>query len=57
MINPIILAAYSFSRNDMQTNAIDACTDVAQFYGVQVSTLAKFIASVGIDSARLSLIA
>jgi len=57
MINPTILAAYSFARHDMQANAIDACTDVAQFYGMQVSTLAQFIASVGIDSARLSLIA
>ena len=57
MIHPKILAAYNFARHDMQTNAIDACTDVAQFYGMSASVLARFISTVGIDAGRLSLIA
>jgi len=37
--------------------AIDACTDVAQFNGLQVATLAQFLIAMGIDANRLSVLA
>jgi len=47
---------YMFMRREQQMNPIDACTDSAQFRGIDVHELAQLLASIGVDSARLSLI-
>ena len=43
MFHPDILAAYGYARVYSQRNAIDACTDVAEYYGLPVATLAGFL--------------
>mgnify|MGYP000883547664 FL=1 len=57
MFHPDILAAYGYARHSQQMMAIDACTDVAQFNGLQVATLAQFLIAMGIDANRLSVLA
>jgi hypothetical protein len=43
MFHPDILAQYQYARHSQQMMSIDACTDVAQFNGLQVATLAQFL--------------
>ena len=60
MSHPDILAAYGYARVYSQRNAIDACTDVAEYYGLPVATLAGFLVRMHIaahtDAARLSVL-
>lgn len=48
--------SYQHLREQQQLNAIDACTDAAQFHGMPVAALAAALIAQGIDAARLSLI-
>ena len=57
MFHPSILDQYDFARHQMQSMSIDACTDVAQFNGLQVATFARFLIAMGIDADRLQLLA
>ena len=57
VFHPSILDQYEFARHQMQSMSIDACTDVAQFNGLQVATLAQFLIAMGIDANRLSVLA
>lgn len=54
------LASYFHRRTQCQQNAVDACADAAEFFGVPVATLAQAILATGrvgqFDAARLSLI-
>lgn len=55
-----IIAAYGYARVYAQRRPIDACTDVAEYYGVPVRQLAQFLITLGIDagsSHRLFLLA
>ena len=60
MFHPDILAAYGYARVYSQRNAIDACTDVAEYYGLPVATLAGFLVRMHIaahtDVTRLSVL-
>ena len=56
MFHPDILAQYRYARHSQQMMSIDACTDVAQFNGLQVATLAQFLIAMGIDANRLSVL-
>jgi hypothetical protein len=51
MLHPSILSQYSYRRDT--ANAIDACADAADYFGVRVSTLAAFLRAVGIDAHHL----
>ena len=57
MFHPSILAQYLYRRTQCESLAIDACTDVAEYYGLQVTTLARVLVTMGIDADRLSLLA
>jgi hypothetical protein len=57
MFHPSILRTYVFLRTQCETNAIDACTDSADYHNVPVYRLAQFLVAMGIDSARLQLLA
>ena len=61
MFHPSILAAYGYARVYSQRNCVDACIDVAEYYGLRVSTLARFLMRMHIvahtDADRLSLLA
>jgi hypothetical protein len=57
MFHPSILAAYLYRRNEMQINAIDACADTAEHNRVPVAAFARFLITMGIDAARLQLLA
>ena len=47
------ITTYHFIRTQQQLNAIDACTDAAQYHGVSVAALAEALIAQGIDTARL----
>ena len=51
MLHPSILSQYNYRRDT--TNAVDACADAADYFGIKVSTLAAFLRAVGIDSEHL----
>jgi hypothetical protein len=57
MFHPSILEQYSFNRDAVQMNPIDACADVAEYHEVPVHHLARFLVTMGIDADRLSLLA
>tara|TARA_R110002126_G_scaffold178678_1_gene327714 strand:- start:193 stop:429 length:237 start_codon:yes stop_codon:yes gene_type:complete len=57
MYHPDILSSYGYARVYAQRRAVDACTDVAAYYGIPVAALAQFLASMAIDAAALTLIA
>ena len=61
MFHPDILAAYGYARVYSQRNAVDTCTDVAEYYGLPVATLAGFLVRMRIaahtDATRLSVLA
>ena len=61
MIHPDIINAYGYARVYAQRHAIDACTDVAEYYGLPVATLAQFLVRMRIvayrDAEQLQLIA
>jgi hypothetical protein len=57
MFHPDILRAYMYIRTQCETNAIDACTDAADYHDVPVYRLAQFLVTMSIDSARLQLLA
>jgi hypothetical protein len=53
MIHPSILRSYTFRRTECQLNPIDACADVAQYWGMTTHALAQFLRAIGIDAAHL----
>ena len=61
MFHPDILAAYGYARVYSQRNCIDACTDVANYYGLSIGVFAGFLVRMRIaahtDAERLSLLA
>jgi hypothetical protein len=61
MFNHTIVDAYGYARVYAQRNPIDACTDVADYYGISVASLARFLITMRVavlaDAERLSLIA
>ena len=61
MYHPDILDQYGYARVYSQRNPIDACTDVAEYYGIPAASLARFLialrVAVRVDADRLSLIA
>ena len=61
MLHPDILSAYGYARVYAQRHAVDACTDVATYYGIPVAALAQCLialrVAVFVDAAALSLIA
>lgn len=60
MLHPEIIAAYGYARVYAQRRPVDACTDVAEYYGLPVRTLAQFLISLRIvvrtEAEQLSLI-
>jgi hypothetical protein len=50
------IKTYQFMRTQQQLRAIDACTDAAQYHGVNVYALADALRAAGIDAQRLSII-
>ncbi len=57
MFNPSILTTFNAYRIGQQLNALDACTDAADYHDIPVYRLAQFLVTMGIDSARLQLLA
>jgi hypothetical protein len=61
MLHPDILSAYGYARVYAQRRAVDACTDVAAYYGISVAALAQCLIALRVavfaDAAALSLIA
>jgi hypothetical protein len=51
MLHPSILSQYNYRRDT--ANAIDACADAADYFGIKASTLAAFLRVVGIDVEHL----
>ncbi len=41
MFHPSIITTYRFHRSQRQINPVDACTDTAHGYGINVHTLAE----------------
>ena len=50
------IKSYLYARTQQQLPPIDACTDAAQYHGVNVYVLADALRAAGIDAARLSII-
>jgi hypothetical protein len=46
MFHPRILRHYNYRVTDCQSLAVDACTDSARYYGVNVHTLAEFLRTI-----------
>ena len=57
MFHPSILATFNTYRIGRQLNALDACTDTADYHDLPVHRLARFLVTMGIDAERLSLFA
>ena len=61
MFHPDILAAYGYARIYSQRNAVDACIDVANYYGLSIGRFAGFLVRMHVaahtDAERLQLIA
>ena len=57
MYHPSILAQYVFIRTQQQLNALDACTDTADYHDLPVYRVARFLVAIGVDADRLSLLA
>ena len=57
MLHPSILATFNAYRIGQQLNAIDACTDAAEYHMIPVYRLARFLVAMDIDADRLSLLA
>lgn len=53
MFHPSILRTYAFHRLQRQINPVDACTDTAHGYGINVHMLAAFLRTIGVDAAHL----
>ena len=50
------IKTYMYARTQQKLSPIDACTDAAQYHGVNVYALADALRAAGIDAQRLSLI-
>lgn len=48
--------SYLYARNAQKLPPVDACTDAAQFHGVDVHALAAALRAANIDVARLAII-
>lgn len=61
MYHPDILSAYGYARVYAQRRAVDACSDVATYYGIPVAALAQCLITLRVavfaDAATLTLIA
>jgi hypothetical protein len=51
MLHFSILRQYNYRRDT--ANAVDACADAADYFGVKASTLAAFLRMVGVDAEHL----
>lgn len=54
-MNPAI-KTYLYARTQQKLSPIDACTDAAQYHGVNIYALADALRAAGIDAARLSIL-
>jgi hypothetical protein len=50
------IKTYMYARTQQKLSPIDACTDAAQYHGVNVYALADALRAAGIDAQRLSII-
>lgn len=50
------IKSYLDARNEQKLPPVDACTDAAQFHGVNVYALAAALRALNIDAQRLSII-
>jgi hypothetical protein len=61
MFHPDIVAAYGYARVYAQRRPVDACTDVAEYYGIPVAAFARFMItlriSVRTEAEQLALLA
>ena len=61
MYHPDIFSAYGYARVYAQRHAVDACTDVAAYYGIPVAALAQCLITLRVavfaDAASITLIA
>jgi hypothetical protein len=57
ILHPDILRTYTEYRSGRQLNALDSCTDTADYHDISVYRLAQFLVTMGIDSNRLHMLA
>ena len=50
------IRSYLFARQQQKMTPIDACTEAAEMYGIDVYALAATLRAANIDAARLSII-
>ena len=50
------IKSYLYARTQQKLSPIDACTDAAQYHGVNVYALADALRTLNIDAARLSIL-
>ena len=60
MFHPCVIATFNAYRIGQQLNALDACTDTADYHDLSVYRVAQFLittgVAIGIDADRLSLL-
>lgn len=50
------IKSYMYARTQQKLSPIDACTDAAQYHGVNVYALADALRALNIDAQRLSIL-
>lgn len=50
------IKSYLYARTQQQLPPVDACTDAAQYHGINVYALAAALRALNIDAQRLSII-
>lgn len=55
MYHPDILRAYLFRRVDQRMLPVDACTETAEWFGVDVSALAQWLISLDLSTGARRL--
>ena len=57
MFHPDIFHFYVYRLTECRTHAVDACNDTAEFYNIDIRSVAQFLRSIeAIDANRLTLI-
>ena len=57
MFHPDIVHFYIYRLTECRTHAVDACNDTAEFYGIAIGSLARFLRAIdAIGAHRLTLI-
>lgn len=52
MFHPSILSHYAYRVAECQSSPVDACADCAQYYGINIYTLAGFLRTIGAAGAH-----